>query len=554
LGEGKWRNKRQSQLVQNSCAMANQVGSVAEPSVVSLIFSSSGAVIAVCTTIVVCVVVLFLLSRRYPLIALQYKDSKIELRREGQSSPAKAPYIGATANPADADNSVDPANLARNISTPQDEKRPVDLSDLLDAINKHDKDAINKVFDHFKDNPPFPDDFPYDVDVWRHLELLRAGFSESRVDLERIERERIGSADASMALAKYYLDIHAPQQAIPHMEVVFKRAKLDLDMAHAVLIKAGYTREVDGYESACNFLISESYRVTSEAGLSLIYERLGDYFRDNKKELQAIASYERALKCDVHNKDARFQLAYLYGEIDALSTMAIRHYRILLQQDRRYWSAQNNLGVQYQKLEMHWHKIEAWKEALDRGEEFPLSNLMFAYLETGFIEPAKLLHKSAPEYVRSGTRVAAAYSKLQRMPGEEREKLDSYLQSAEEIWREFTKDDVDLAVSEESWLGEWQQLGGVSKLKVSRSGEFIEVEEEAGSIIRKGYLRAGRIAIGTISEEDKSRDKRIGLLALGGYSSGAGHFIIFSTKKALKVLHVSERGLRSAREYTRNPM
>ena len=288
----------------------------------TLVFSTTGLGIAICVTIVVVAVIIFLLSRRFPIISLEYRGSKLELRRIDASSVSLGKEIGATTNSAETKPAEKDVADALAGANPKTEER-FSYGDLIDAVEKRDRSKIEKIFEEFKVKPIFETGFPYELEVWKNVELLQAGFSDARSELERIEKENSKEFDASRALARYYLSIRASEQALPHIEIIFGRAATDPMRTTACLLKADYIEEVQGRRAATSFLVSELGLISDLESRSKLLADLGDRYKKDNREALAMAAYESALVCDVHNTGARFQLAYLYGENDVLRALAI---------------------------------------------------------------------------------------------------------------------------------------------------------------------------------------------------------------------------------------
>jgi hypothetical protein len=234
--------------------------------------------------------------------------------------------------------------------------------------------------------------------------------------------------------------------------------------------------------------------------------------------------------------------------------LSVRHYRILIQQNRRYWSAQNNLGVQYEKLGLQSLKISTWKAAWEEAHEsYPLANLMLAYLEAGFFQDARNICDNAPSYSKGGPRFAAAQNRLQRIEDEERERLESLQKEAEQVWRELSKANFEFSERAANWIGNWKEANGESTLAVSNSGEFIEFERTAGTKRLAGLAKtAGAVVLISVMENEKNPKPSLGLLSFAG-PFNAGHLIVGRCGKGLRVLHVNGSKLESVREYSRVP-
>jgi hypothetical protein len=215
--------------------METPVMATPEPNLLSLIFSTAGATIFICVTVIMVSIVIYLLSRRYPKISLQYKDSKLELRRDDFRVETKPSEIGASASPSEKPALVEKEAVEPISVVIEEEKPRPGIFDLAPAVERQDITRINEIFDEFKINPPFGGDTPYELEVWRNSELLRAGSSAAFVDLERIERQNTDGTDASEALVRYYLKIGAYQQASTHIQIFISRANTDERLSTATL-------------------------------------------------------------------------------------------------------------------------------------------------------------------------------------------------------------------------------------------------------------------------------------------------------------------------------
>ncbi|HML07388.1 MAG TPA: tetratricopeptide repeat protein [Xanthobacteraceae bacterium] len=509
-----------------------------------LAFSAPGATIAICVAIVVVAVIVYLLSRRFPQISLQYGSSKLELRRDLIPTDTKPTQIGVASDLPIATEAEKGAASAITGADSQEGKR---YFALTEAVEKQDRPQIEKIFESFRLRPIGY--APYQLEVWENVELLRAGFADARIELERIERENPKDSDASLALARYYLGIRAAEEARIHIEILLTRADSDEKLTAAMLLKSSYIESLEDRDAAIKYLLSAANKISQLQSQSKIYEALGDRYRDQKRDGLAIAAYERALACDVHNKDARFQLAYIYAQNDALQSLSLRHYRILLRQDPRYWSAENNLGVVYEKLGLKLHKIEAWQSAAERNDGYSVGNLMFAYLETGFVEKAEKVYEEAASHVKSNPRVIAAYTQLKGIRDQENERLDQVREDGEAIWRELTKGNISFEKAAEDWIGDWKESGGASVMKVTRSGEFLQIEVFEDSITRKGFAKTSEgVTVVSVTQEDKTQ----GLVSVLMSGGSRGQFLMFPMEHGLKIIHVtSDNKVMSARIYNR---
>lgn len=181
--------------------MATTTTPVADVGFWQLLFSGSGATIAVCITIIIVAIVVYLLSRRFPQISLQYGSSKFELRREQPTIEAKVAQtaVGSELPAPITGVEKDVAGVLPAIGSEEDFGKQ--YFELRKAVEKQDRSQIYKIFETFKGKQVSY--APYTLEVWKYAELLRAGFDEARRELERIEKENHNDTDASQALVRW---------------------------------------------------------------------------------------------------------------------------------------------------------------------------------------------------------------------------------------------------------------------------------------------------------------------------------------------------------------
>jgi tetratricopeptide (TPR) repeat protein len=515
----------------------------------SLIFSGPGATIVVCATLLIMLAVLVAIPHRLPAFNFGFKDYRFEIPpKTGAPSldsaqlptlPTDAPTIGAS-NKAEGDDK-------KNTET----EKYAWVDKLVEATRNQDKQAIEKIFDDFRINPPFKDHTDIQREVWKHSELLRAGFLESIDELEKIEDERNRDFSASLALANYYLRLKAPGKAKAHIEKVSARAENDKDRGTALLLRARFTEQSAGADQAISLLISGLKSISESGALASVYQNIGKRFCDLDRNDAAIGAYEQAIRHDVHNQEERFQLAYLYSKHEKLHSLCVRHYRILLEQNQGHALARNNLGVAYETMGLPIHKINAWKEALDRGNNYALGNLVLSYLEEGFFDHAKELFNKAPEHVKDGSRVAYANDRLAKVQSEEKEKLEKALEATEKIWRAFSDVDFDITIDHDSIVGEWRSVSGQSTLNIQKSGEFLRIAQNDAPWQRTGLIKTlGGISV--VSTESQ-RNTTSPTLSLLGMDKRDGALICLCFGQKLHAVYIEGDQLVSNIEYVKSP-
>jgi hypothetical protein len=191
----------------------------------ALIFSTAGAIIFASTSITVVAIALVIL--RNHSFDIGVKGYKFKLGPNISELPP--PTFQLTQVSAKPDNPIiadeDVANPKGALVESKDDFL-IWIERLRKAKKDQDRDAIEECFDvKYKNSFILHDD--YEWEVWKHQELLRAGFVDSIRELERLERENATLTEASRALARYYLAIGATEKASSHVETAITRAIKD---------------------------------------------------------------------------------------------------------------------------------------------------------------------------------------------------------------------------------------------------------------------------------------------------------------------------------------
>lgn len=165
---------------------------------------------------------------------------------------------------------------------------------------------------------------------------------------------------------------------------------------------------------------------------------LAEISKDNKDMEKFFIYAEGCLDIDPTYTTLRFGLAYNY-EQKGQHRLSFLHYHKLtdtVEQPMVF----NNLGVQYQQLDIHGKSIQSFNQAADLNVTLAMANLARRYLEQGFIEDARKMIKRANDLSKDGIEVHGnvgyAKNQLDEKVNEENEKERKMIIEAEKE-REF---------------------------------------------------------------------------------------------------------------------
>ena len=254
-------------------------------------------------------------------------------------------------------------------------------------------------------------------------------------------------------------------------------------------MRADLLEQTKGRDDAIAFLIGKTGAVRETNSRAQFFEKIGDLYTATGKTSFAIVAFENALRLDPHHKHARFQAAYLYSQVDATKLFALRHYRILREQDRTYSSTLNNLGVLYSELELPFSRIKLLKMAADSKEAYGYGNLLLAYVEAGFIDEAEALLRTLPEELKNEDRIVYVQGFLRRKNKEEDDKLEKLIENAEIIYQQAYDFSVPISAIDQEMQGTWVDRASRREIVISIAGEFLRIEQIDSAYKRWGIVK-----------------------------------------------------------------
>jgi tetratricopeptide (TPR) repeat protein len=203
-------------------------------------------------------------------------------------------------------------------------------------------------------------------------------------------------------------------------------------------------------------------------GIVLLYELAENH------EFRAIA-LEKALEIEPNNPDLRFNAAYSYGEKECRS-LSLYHYKTLLQFKSDYAMALNNIGVQYDLLQMPISSVNYYKKAIELDETIAMGNLARKYLDAGFEKEASQTVDKARQRENPHPSVGRAMSAISEAKESESQRENKELSVASEQQR-YILDFADAYFNEKSdcpsFSGSWRTSDGM-EIKIAQKEVEIE--------------------------------------------------------------------------------
>jgi len=226
-----------------------------------------------------------------------------------------------------------------------------------------------------------------------------------------------------------------------------------------------------GKEVAISFLDEKLNNVGDNKQRFRLLNEIGNLANATIDRARAISAYEQALRCVPENIETRFKLALIYGAIEPLKMLGVRHYRIIHQQNHLHTGALHNLGLLYGELGLPIAKISLIKRAAEQNDGHALGNLARFYIENGFIDDAEEIIREVPKEIALSDRVIAAQQYLRKSEQDNETNREQLIRSAEELSNLVTNYTLTKKFEADKYLGFWLDLkDGKSTFIVERLG------------------------------------------------------------------------------------
>ncbi len=210
---------------------------------------------------------------------------------------------------------------------------------------------------------------------------------------------------------------------------------------------------------------------------------LADISKDSQDIEKFFVYAEGCLDVDPTDTDLRFHLAYHYSE-KGHKKLSLLHYKKLTNTVENP-TALNNLGIQYEELDLKGKSIKRLYEAADKKETLAMANLVRRYSEQGFVQDASEMIKRANILANEGIEVHGSVghykNQLDLQVREENTKERAFLIDAEKE-RDFrVRYGVaflcDTVVQRDHLKGTWETPWGNIEISVDREENTIKAEQ-----------------------------------------------------------------------------
>lgn len=232
-----------------------------------------------------------------------------------------------------------------------------------------------------------------------------------------------------------------------------------------------------GTEEAVEILSNTLTDTREDKHKIILYEKLADILGKEKDYEQRAFVIDKAIELMPNDSSLLFKAGYSYAE-SIYDELSLLHYKNARDVNPKDDAVQNNLGVQYDNLEMPIKSIESYKKSESLLSTLASSNLAFRLINIGFIEEAKKILNLAKEKEDVHQNVNEALSEIPKRIEKENKIEDDQIKKALSL-RKFVLRFVEAKYIKGNSLasssGNWKSKDGI---------DFV-IEVSGGNIVAK---------------------------------------------------------------------
>ena len=499
----------------------------------TLVFSGSGATIVLGFIALAALLIILIFRDRLKGMSVGFGSYKFTFDEKQQStSPVSGPAGASSDQPSVSVAAAEAESQNKELR----ENKYQAIIELNSAIESRNREGIEAAFAKLKLNPPWnmTDD---EINAWEQDSLLVAGFSDALQTLIKIHGENNKLPYAARRLSRYYLRMKAYEEAYLYANSAIERSRSQSDKANSHILMSEIIKENKGDNASAQYLINSADNISDKKEISRLYTEAGNALKLAGEDNRAFASYEIALRADIHNESARFAIAYMASTKEATRLISLRHYRIYLESEVGSTVATNNLGVLYGELGLAQSKIRYWRMAQKNDDGFATGNLAMAFIDAGMADEAQRELDSAPDNIKNHTRMLHARSNLEAERDNDRRQAADLNEKAEKIWQSLRPWESDLSITDADCIGEWTcEFAANLSISKAESRYIINIKEGEYSIITGVNNVAGFSAYAATRDY---RDKKSSILGSLGLST-TGTLFMCAKADSISVVYASQ--------------
>lgn len=304
--------------------------------------------------------------------------------------------------------------------------------ELWNALNARDIEQLEEPFKKLQELEQNDDQKLKNKEAYLHLRYI-CGDTSALAELYNLaEQSEVSNAHFWIAQCYEYSDDF--EKAAKEYEMSLQGTKTEKERASVTVSIAECLFKAEKQQKAYARVMQEIGEVTDREARYTLYKGLASLYELAKKpDLRALA-LEKALEITPNDTQSLFDVAYSYGQ-EELDTLALLHYKTLLDFEPDRTAALNNIGVKYEQLQMPMYAVESYRKAAELGNTLAAANLAYQFMDAGFAEEASKTLDEAKQKPKLHPRVGSAITALSEKKEKEWETKKAFLNAAREQQR-----------------------------------------------------------------------------------------------------------------------
>lgn len=301
---------------------------------------------------------------------------------------------------------------------------------LIEAMRERDLMKLEEAYQHLSDAED--DDLSkLKLEALYQHARYRCGDRKAAGILQELTKNEHVRHKAYWYLALIYEMIGDFSKAAEAFDKAAKTTDDPSDRGYNISRSAGCLFKAGQLDKAFNRIGEGLSNESEPAAITRLYVGLAElYDLANEKNMKALA-LEKALEFESNNVSYIFDAAYSFSD-QGFEELSLLHYDTLLRFDPTNAHSLNNIGVQYQQLDMPIKAVSSYNKSAELGNTLAMANLARKLISEGFIDEAKAKIEKAKAQDKMHPNVGEAISRIEASAKEEDEKEQRSLKVARE--------------------------------------------------------------------------------------------------------------------------
>src|SRR4030043_1316687 len=356
---------------------------------------------------------------------------------------------------------------------------------------------------------------------------LQAGFGDALNELEEMNIKNPDDSYPLKTLSGIYKEYGQYAKAAELFLKLSEKEQITNEKIEYIGAAAECYALDNNYENAYNIILKNYDSRLDRRSLALIYKKLSDVAKTQKKNNLYAAFAEKALTIFPTDYDLRFSLAHSYSE-NGNQNNSLFHYKFLCENNPD-GSNLNNIGVQYARLNLKAKSIESYYEAHNKYDEtLAAANLAQRYIGEGFLNQANEIIKNArlvENYNENIDSASVTIADTRRNEEESLKKALSDVQPEKEFMTKFAE--AYVIPIKANITGKWSSRHG--EIPLNREGKKVHGETEIKFRSLSNSLAMAKVGgVGGLRSDEDSK-KRIFIDAIINNSAIEYHLKIITS-------------------------